>query len=220
MSAYDRDIFRAIDGRPEQNPQDLPGILAAVDARQRLILSHEELVKGLARLIEAGKVVEAGSYRYYVPKTPPSVRSFSGISLAIYHRACEDYREKFSKSVQELESRPSTPEDRTRQKIVVRWGLARRAYASDSDEDAIEPLVEMIDDALQADGRAEVIGCEHGPGFIDVLIFGTETDADTDDIYAIVLPVVTGFGCPPGSCIIRQYDDPRREVITDVPRRN
>ena len=55
---------------------------------------------------------------------------------------------------------------------------------------------------------------------IDVLIFGTETDADTDDIYAIVLPVVTGFGCPPGSCIIRQYDDPRREVITDVPRRN
>jgi hypothetical protein len=220
MSAYDRDIFQAIKGHPEQNPQDLPGILAAVDAFQRLILTHEELVKGVARLIEAGQVVEAGSYRYYVPKASPSVRNFSGIPLAEYHRACEDYHERFSKAVQELESDPPSPEDKTRQKIVVRWGLARQAYASDSDEDAIEPLIEMIHDALQADGRAEVIGCEHGPGSIDVLIFGTETDADTDDIYAIVLPVVTGFGCPPGSCIIRQYEDPKREVITDVSRRN
>jgi hypothetical protein len=220
MSAYDRDIFKAIKGHSEQSPQDLPGILAAVDARQRLILTHAELVEGLARLIEAGQVVEAGSYQYYVPKAPPSVRKFSGIPLAIYHCACEDYSERFSKAVQESESRPPSNEDRTRQKIVVRWGLARRAYASDSDEDAIEPLVEMIDDALQADGRAEVIGCEHGPGSIDVLIFGTETDVDTDDIYAIVLPVVTGFGCPPGSSIIRQYEDPKREVITDVPRRN
>jgi hypothetical protein len=216
MSEYDRDIFKAIKGHSEQSPQDLPGILAVVDARQRLILTHEELVSGLGRLIEAGQVVEAGNYRYYEPKSPPSARSFSGIPLAEYRRACKAYDEFFSASVEELEARPPSPEDKTRQKIVVRWGLPEGAFPSDSDEDAIEPLIEMIDDILKTDGRAEVNGCEHGAGSIDVLIFGKETDADTDDIYSMIRPVVTGFGCPPGSCIIRQYGEPEREVMSDV----
>ncbi len=216
MNEYDRDIFKAIQGHPEQNPQDLPGILAAVDARQRLILTHQELVNGLARLIEAGQVVEAGNYSYYVPKSPPSVRRFSGVPLAEYHRACEAYNESFSKALEEWEARPPSPEDKTRQKIVVRWALSEGAFPSDSDEDAIEPLIEMIDDALNADGRAEVNGCENGPGSIDVLIFGKETDDDTDEIYALILPIVEVFGCPPGSRIIRQYEDQRREVITEV----
>ncbi len=220
MSEYDRDIFKAIQGHSEQSPQDLPGILAAVDARQRLVLTHEELESGLARLIEAGQVVEAEVYRYYVPKSPPSVRSFSGVPLVEYHRACKAYDEFFSKALEELEATPPSPEDKTRQKIVVRWALPDGAFPSDSDEDAIEPLIEMIDDMLNTDGRAEVNGCEHGSGSIDVLIFGKETDADTDDIYSMIRPVVTGFGCPPGSCIIRQYEEPEREVISDVVPRN
>lgn len=115
---------------------------------------------------------------------------------------------------------PPSPEDKTRQKLVVRWALPEGTFPSDSDEDAIEPLIEMIDDMLEMDGRAEVNGCEHGGGSIDVLIFGKETDADTDDIYSLIRPVVTGFGCPPGSCIIRHYGEPEREVISDVVPRD
>jgi hypothetical protein len=109
-----------------------------------------------------------------------------------------------------------SPEDKSRQKIVVRWSLPGQRYASDADEDAIEPLIEMIAQALEADGRAEVIGCENGPGLIDVLVFGKETDADTDDLYAIIRPIVTSFACPPGSSIIWQYEDQKREVTSDV----
>jgi hypothetical protein len=216
MSGLDRDIFKAIEGYSEHSPQDLPGILRAVDARQRLVLTHEELTGGLARLIEAGKVAEAGEFRYFAPESPPAVPSFSGVSLDEYNRAYNAYHENFLAAVQEIESRSPSPEDRTRQKIVVRWSLPGQRYASDADEDAIEPLIEMIAPALEADGRAEVIGCENGPGLIDVLVFGKETDADTDDLYAIIRPIVTSFACPPGSSIIRQYEDQKREVTSDV----
>lgn len=135
MNEFDRDILKAIEGFSSKSPQNLSGILAAVDARQRVELSHEELASGLARLI---------------------------------------------------------------------------------DEDAIEPLIEMISRTLEADGRAEVNGCEHGQGQIDVLIFGKETDPDTDDIDTMIRPIVTGFACPPGSCIIRQYEEPQREVTSDL----
>ncbi len=118
--------------------------------------------------------------------------------------------------LKELEAAPPSPEDMTRQKIVIRWTLPGGAFPTDSDEDAIEPLLDMIHAALERDGRAEINGCEHGAGSIDVLIFGKETDADTDDIYSIIRPVVTGFACPPGSCIIRYYEEPNREVTSDV----
>jgi hypothetical protein len=216
MSGLDRDIFKAIEGYSEHSPQDLPGILWAVDAHQRLVLTHGELNSGLAKLIEAGKVAEAGKFRYFAPESPPAVTSFSGVSLDEYNRACNAYHENFLAAVQELDSRFPSPEDKTRQKIVVRWSLPEQRYASDSDKDAIEPLIEMIAQALEADGRAEVIGCENGPGLIDVLIFGKETDADTDDLYAIIRPIATSFACPPGSCIIRQYEDQKREVTSDV----
>jgi hypothetical protein len=216
MSGLDRDILKAIAGYSEQSPQDLPGILAAVDALQHSILTHEELTSGLARLIEAGHVVEAGNFRYFAPESPPAVRSFSVVPHDEYVRACDAYHEIFSAALQELESRAPSPEDKTRQKIVVRWSLPGQRYASDADEDAIEPLIEMIAQALEADGRAEVIGCENGPGLIDVLVFGKETEDDTDDLYAIIRPIVTSFACPPGSCIIRQYEDQKREVTSDV----
>jgi hypothetical protein len=78
MSELDRDILKAIKGYSPQSPQDLAGILAAVEARQRLILTYEELIGGIDRLIERGRVAEAGNCRYYVPKSPPAIRSFSG----------------------------------------------------------------------------------------------------------------------------------------------
>jgi hypothetical protein len=181
MSEYGREIFRAIKGHFRQNPQDLPGILAAVDARQHTILTHEELAGGIGRLIAAGQVVEAGNYTYHVPDSPAAVTSFSGVPFDEYTRACKAYEANFSEALAELEARPPSPEDKTRQKIVVRWSLPGRASPTDADEDAIEPLIEMIDETLEADGRVEVIGCEYGSGHIDLLIFGKETDADTDD---------------------------------------
>jgi hypothetical protein len=218
MSAFDRDILKAISGFTRKSPQDLPGILNAVDAFQRMILTHDELIGGLARLIKAGKVAEAGNYRYYAPKSPPAARSFSGVPLEEYDRACKANTEFFAAALEELNSRRPSPEDKTRQKIVVRWSLPGGAFPTESDEDAIEPLIEKISRTLEADGRAEIIGCEHGSGQIDVLIFGKETDADTDDIYTIIRPVVAGFACPPGSCIVRQYEEPKREVTSDVVR--
>ena len=53
-----------------------------------------------------------------------------------------------------------------------------------------------------------------------MVIFGKETDADTDEIYTMIRPVVAGFACPQGSCIVRQYEEPKREVTSDVVQRD
>ena len=55
----DRNIFKAIKSHGETDPQDLVGILADVDSRERLLLTHEELSGGLQRLIESGQIAEA-----------------------------------------------------------------------------------------------------------------------------------------------------------------
>ena len=152
MSEFDRDILKAIEGFSRKSLQDLSGILAAVDARQRVVLNHDELASGLARLIEAGKIAAAGNYRYYSPKSPPSKRRFSGVPADEYDRACKAFQAMFAAAIEELEARPPSPDDKTRQKIVVRWNLGL-AFPTNSDDDAIEPLIEMISRTLGADGR-------------------------------------------------------------------
>ena len=81
MNGLDRDILKAIEGYSKKRPQDLPGILAVVDARQRLVLTHEELTSGLARLIAAGKVAEAGKFRFFAPNRPPKCGAFPGCRM-------------------------------------------------------------------------------------------------------------------------------------------
>ncbi len=100
MNQFDRDIFKSIKGYSRQSPQDLTGILASVDASQRAILTQEELSSGLARLIAAGQVEEAGNGRYFVHESPASERHFSGVSKAEYDRACKAYHEIFSEALE------------------------------------------------------------------------------------------------------------------------
>ncbi len=64
--------------------------------------------------------------------------------------------------------------------------------------------------------RAEIIGWERGPGAIDILIFGRETDDDSDEIYTRIAPAFRQFGCPPGSCIVRCYRDRDQELVSDT----
>lgn len=212
----DRRIFKAIEGYSETHPQDLVTILAYVDSQEKLVLSHEELSGGLQRLIESGQIAEATTRKYFDTAGQSHSRKFSGVSLQDHEEACEAYRKWFSEALRRVEDKASAGDDLTRQKIVIRWKVRSDEYASDADEDAAGALAEQIDSLLSRDNRAEINGLEFGPDCIDILVFGKETDEDTDAIYADIAATFRAFGCPAGSCIIRHYVDRDEEVISDI----
>lgn len=214
--SLDRRIFKAIEGHSETHPQDLVSILAYVDSRERLVLTHEELSGGLLRLIESGQIAEAKPHKYFDTAGQSHSREFSGLSLQDHEKACQAYRRWFEEQYRKLQNEEPSENDFTRQKIVIRWKLKGDEYATDDDEDASETLTEQIDPILKQNKRAEINGFEFGPGSIDILIFGKETDDDTDAIYADIVATFRAFKCPPGSCIIRQYEDRDEEVISDT----
>jgi hypothetical protein len=214
--SLDRRIFKAIKGHSESNPQDLVSILAYVDSQERLVLTHEELSGGLQRLIESGQIAESRPHKYFDTAGQSHSRVFSGLSLQDHEEACQAYRKWFWEQGRKVQNRKPSGNDLTRQKIVIRWKLKGDEYATDADEDAAEALTEQIDPILRQNEQAEINGFEFGPGYIDILIFGRETDDDTDTVYADIVTAFRAFGCPPGSCIMRQYEDRDEEVISDT----
>jgi hypothetical protein len=214
--SLDRRIFKAIKGHSETHPQDLVSILAYIDSQEKLVLTHEELSGGLQRLIESGQIAEAIPHKYFDTVGQSHSRAFSGISLQDHEEACQAYLKLFSEQDREVQNERPSEDDFTRQKIVIRWKLKGDEYPTDADEDAAEALTKKVDSILRQNQRAEINGFEFGPGCIDILIFGKETDDDTDAIYGDILATFRVFGCPPGSCIVRQYEDRDEEVISDI----
>jgi len=209
----DRQIYKAIKGHTSANPQTLVGILAYVDSQEKMVMTHEELSGGLTRLMADGLIAEADKHQFF-EVAGTSVRStFSGLSPDEHETACRGYSQWFDAQLE----RDDPGADFTRQKLVIRWKLDGDSYGTDDDEDATEAFADAIEPAIENSGLAEINGFECGPGLIDILIFGKETDDDMDDIYPLVVDTFKSYGCPKGSCIIKCYGEAenRREVICD-----
>ena len=209
----DRRIFKAVKGHTSTQPQTLVGILAYVDSQEKMVMTHEEFSGGLTRLIDDGLIAEADTHQFFevVGSIQPS--TFSGLSPDEHESACRDYRKWFDEQLQ----RDDPGADFTRQKLVIRWKLDGDSYGTDDDEDATEAFANAIEPAIENSGLAEINGFENGPGLIDILIFGKETDDDMDDLYALIVDTFKAYGCPKGSCIIKCYGEAenRREVTCD-----
>lgn len=210
---FDRDILKSVKGHTKFKPQSLEGILGYVDGLQKTILTLEELEGGLRHLIESGQIAETGRLRFYDPEGMPASREFSGLTAEDHERAYEAYCRWFD----EQDEKSELDEDAlTRQKITLRWRIEGNRFPTDADEEAAEALAERVDLALSRVAGAEINGFEMGPGIIDILIFGMETDEDIESIYNNVVPTFRTFRCPPGSCIIRHYADRGTDVISDT----
>lgn len=211
----DRSIFKAIKGHTEDNPQDLVGILACVDSQEKMLLTHEELSGGLQRLIQGNQIAEVAPHKYVDTAGRTFSPSFSGLSAGDHERACQEYGRWFEEQARLAHNKEPSEDDFSSQKLVIRWKLSGNDYATDDDEDAAEVFAVQIERILDQTHRAEVNGFEFGPGYIDILIFGKETDDDTDEIYADIVSIFRSFGCPPGSNIIREYEG-GDEIVSDT----
>lgn len=74
---------------------DLADLLDAVDYRQRLVLSREELNAALASLISSGAVAEVGPRKFRRLKTPGPGASFTPLTEAEYAGVVAQYHRRF-----------------------------------------------------------------------------------------------------------------------------
>ena len=103
MSTFDDRVFEAIQGYTRDTPLGLVGIFGFVDGREKLVLSHEELVGALERLIAAGRIRESPRHQFYEPGDPgEKAGGFSGLTPREYDAACERYRKEFWRRYREL----------------------------------------------------------------------------------------------------------------------
>ena len=211
----DRCIFLTIQGRTATDPQTLMGILAGVDGKERLVLTREELAGGLLRLIHAGYIVEIEPLKFCVASEPDSPGEFSGISDSDHAKAVQEYHDWFQRKLAELDDEPGV-EDFVWRKIVLRWMTPAQRWPTEDDEDRAEQLATLIDPILEESRLGEINGFEQGSGYIDVLIFGKATDADVDRLYELVAGPFRQFKCPPGSSIIRIYNERDEQTESDV----
>ena len=93
--SFDARIQESIEGTTLDHPKDLPGILAYVDFRERVVLTREELSDGLSRLIEQGRVIEVAGRSFYENKREIEPSSFMGLTPQEYQQACDAYQESF-----------------------------------------------------------------------------------------------------------------------------
>jgi hypothetical protein len=213
LTALDRSLLRVLRGTSASTPLGLTTIIGAMDARERMILTLEELDGGLRRLVAGGLVTEAAPHRFFATRDGTAAGHFSGIAPDEYASAVAEYQRAFARAAAHSEDRD---EDPGRPLVTVHWRAADGRELSDDDADRVEDLADHIESALPAVAGAEVIGFESGGDGIEILVWGDGSNMDVDTIYAAVLPVVRAFGCPAGSHLVRHYDGGAREVATEL----
>jgi hypothetical protein len=105
-------------------------------------------------------------------------------------------------------------EDSGRPLVAVRWGIPS-GKRSEADEEAAEKLAEELAPLIPSVANAEIAGFEDGNDHIDIMIWGEGTDEEIDQIYRTVTPLFRRYGCPPGSRLIRYYNDGSWELVSD-----
>ena len=112
-----------------------------------------------------------------------------------------------------------TPSDAGHQfvcrRLVLRWATPDERWPTDADEADATRLATRIEPLLERSGLGEINGLELGAGQIDILVFGRPNEADVDRLYELLAPAFRAADCPPGSCLVRAYRNPDRELESD-----
>jgi hypothetical protein len=215
----DQRIFKTIRGHTSNDPQTLVGIIAGVDAMERMILTPEELAGGLQRLVDSGSIIEIEKHRFIERSDAPGNRPFSGVDESDYKAAVKQYEHWFHEQLDKINIE-SNSDDFVWQKLAFRLALPENRSPNYEDEDAAENFAALIEPVIVQSGLGEINGFEHSLGHIDVLIFGKAIDADVDQIYDLLAPMFHKANCPPGSRIIRFYNERNEEIESDIVPQN
>jgi len=90
-SNFDDRVLEAIRLATPGQPQDIAGILHYVDSREKVVLTHRELVEALERLIHGGAVAEVAPFHFCVAESGVRKPHFTAMPREVYDAACDRY---------------------------------------------------------------------------------------------------------------------------------
>lgn len=170
---FEKDILWVLEDSTPESPKELGELIAAIDIQQRVLITYDELITTLKKMVLEGKIKETKPMYYYKPQENNTGGIFSEISKFEYEKAVEKYKEWLNQ------------EDNSDNIIVVEWNsekkidkeifdIFRRELVSDIDKELINyPHI--------------VQGYDNGEYFITCWIVSTK-NIDAHEIYEVILP--------------------------------
>ncbi len=210
----EHDVFKTIEHHTKDKPANLINIIATVDARERIVISHDELEGCLCDLYAQNRIGQVSVTQYYeLEEGVKNCEAFKPITGNDYAKALNSYREMVDEFLFKLERGEFDDEDDKfgYQKLIVRWQLSHGESPTDEDQDEVDAFAWKMDEALAKAGSAEINGYEYGKGHIDILIFGNKTNENTEQAYHAIIDIYKSYKIPKGSYIIRYYVKNRKE---------
>ncbi|HEY1406225.1 MAG TPA: hypothetical protein VF857_06420 [Spirochaetota bacterium] len=208
------DIKQILKNTSQDSPIGIKTLIQAVDARQRMIISYGELVHDLQFLFDANFAGQKSPSLFYKLKADEKnkgpFRIFSEDEFAI---SLIEYQSDAREFVIDDTADDNDDEKYGFLKVTIRWKLSHDEMPEIEDEDIVDDFTLSLENELAKTSVAEVNGYEMTPGFVDIVVYGGETDKNTDDVYRAVTAVYKKWEIPSGSYIIKHYAD--KEVISD-----
>lgn len=185
----------ALRGSSYEQPLDIARLLAAVDARERVLLACDEFNAGLAILVGAGRAREIRPGWYCVGDGRAAASPhFSPVHEQAFAAACDAYRRRAYAAFSNDEA------DETE-------GFVRHLFSvhlPGGGEDLAEEIAGTLDALLSASQQAEINGLASSNEATDILIYACADPSHDDALQAAVLAALRAQpSLPAGSLLVR-----------------
>lgn len=190
-----RALQLALRGSSPPQPLDVARLLAAVDARERVLLACEEFNAGLAALIAAGRGCEVRPGWFCAGDGRKAVSPhFSPVQEQAYAAASAAYRRRAYAAFQATDADEAA--DFVRHLLSVRL--------PGGDEDVAEQIATALDALLGRSQQAEINGLAASDAATDILIYARADTTHDDAVHAAVLAALRAQpSLPAGSLLVR-----------------
>lgn len=158
---FQDDVLSALRGSSPGHPVGIAHILNVVDARQRLVLTCDELNQALSALIAAGKAQEVGTVTYAAGR---GSRPFTPVSAEAFEAAVAEYRRGFDAAA-------ACDDDDSGTLVKLCFDTRRRAPSDTELDDFTDALEAQIGEV------ADVLGFEMGPGVVELCVLVDEGES-------------------------------------------
>jgi hypothetical protein len=187
---FDDDVHAALLSATPEAPATLIDILNAVDARQHLVLTLEELNAALEALVTSGRAQQVTPAEF---ASGEGSRAFTPVTFAHYEAAVRRYTEPLP---------PPSIHDDAGDDVEAMVVLHVETQGNPPSESELDEFADALDAELGE--SADILGFEMGNDVIELLV-AVESDHDPNEVVTTVTTVASEFSAKLGkwSVIVR-----------------
>lgn len=175
---FEEDILWALEESNPENPMELWELIYAIDYRQRVIASYDEIRTAIKTLIMNGDIKETTKLHYYKTQGKETKRLFTEFSESEYEKTVEKYREWFRQAEKEADTMPM--------ELII---IVKLSSEYRKNKELLNKYQLLSDEFIQ---MGLPIGISHGKNNLVIEITCVNT-FDPQQVYQYTLPLIEDF---------------------------